>query len=162
MCAIDALGIAPMFGETIEIESRDPVSDEVIRARVAPDGNADWWPESARVVAGTIRGEDDARCGCCPVLNFFVSPANGERWLAEHPEVRGTVISMEDAIAAGRAHAAPETHEPACDDVRGPARGAADAGGRRVGAHTPGRRERGSIGAGRGRIEAFVKRHEGG
>ena len=43
MCAIDALGIAPMFGEPIEIESRDPVSGDEIRARVAPDG-----PQSGR------------------------------------------------------------------------------------------------------------------
>jgi hypothetical protein len=28
MCAIDALAIAPMFGEQIEVESRDPVSGE--------------------------------------------------------------------------------------------------------------------------------------
>jgi Alkylmercury lyase len=43
MCAIDALGIAPMLGEAIEIESRDPVSSAEIRARVAPDA-----PQSGR------------------------------------------------------------------------------------------------------------------
>jgi hypothetical protein len=37
------------------------------------------------------------------VLNFFASPANAERWLAEHPEVRGEVISIDEAAAAGRA-----------------------------------------------------------
>jgi hypothetical protein len=37
MCAIDALGIAPMFGEQVEVTSRDPVSGDGIRARVAPD-----------------------------------------------------------------------------------------------------------------------------
>jgi Alkylmercury lyase len=103
MCAIDALGIAPMFGQRIEIESRDPVSGEEIRARVAPDGAAEWWPESAVVVAGAIRSQGDACCGCCPVLNFFASTANAERWLSEHPEVRGNVISMREAAAAGRA-----------------------------------------------------------
>jgi len=103
MCAIDALGVAPMFGEPIEVESCDPVSREGIRAQVAPDGAAEWWPESAVVVAGAIRDQGDACCGCCPVLNFFVSPATAERWLAEHPEVRGDVISMDEAAAAGRA-----------------------------------------------------------
>jgi Alkylmercury lyase len=86
MCAIDALGIAPMFGEPIEVESRDPVSGDEIQAQVAPDGTAEWWPESAVVVAGAIRSQGDACCGCCPVLNFFVSPASAERWLAQHPE----------------------------------------------------------------------------
>jgi hypothetical protein len=103
MCAIDALGIAPMFAQRIDVESRDPVSSDTIGARVAPDGSAEWWPESAVVVAGAARSQGDACCGCCPVLNFFASPANAERWLTEHPEVRGDVISMPEAAAAGRA-----------------------------------------------------------
>jgi hypothetical protein len=103
MCAIDALGIAPMFGRRIEVESRDPVSGETIGARVGPDGSAEWWPESAVVVAGADRSQSAACSGCCPVLNFFVSPANAERWLTEHPEVRANVISIPEAAAAGRA-----------------------------------------------------------
>jgi hypothetical protein len=103
MCAIDALGIAPMFGEQVEIDSRDAVSGEEIRARVAPDGAAEWWPKSAVVVAGAVRGEGDACFGCCPVLNFFVSAANAERWLDRHPEVSGETISMQEATLAGRA-----------------------------------------------------------
>jgi hypothetical protein len=103
MCAIDALGIAPMFGEAIEITSRDPVSRDEIRARVAPDGSVAWSPDSAVVVTGAIHSQGDACCGCCPVLNFFTSGVNAERWLAEHPDVRGTSISMREAAAAGRA-----------------------------------------------------------
>jgi hypothetical protein len=103
MCAIDALGIAPMFGEPIEVDSRDPVSGDEIRARVAADGAAEWSPGSAVVVAGVLDRQSDSCRGCCPVLNFFVSPATAERWLAEHPQVRGSVISMPDAAAAGRA-----------------------------------------------------------
>jgi hypothetical protein len=103
MCAIDALGIAPMFGVAIAIESRDPVSGEEIRARVAADGSVEWSPVSAVVVAGAIQSRGDACCGCCPVLNFFASGANAERWLAEHPEVGGISISMREAAAAGQA-----------------------------------------------------------
>jgi hypothetical protein len=103
MCAIDALGIAPMFGEAIEIESRDPLSSDEIHVRVAPDASVEWSPESAVVVAGAIRSQGDACCGCCPVLNFFASAASAERWLAEHPEVRGSSISIQEAAAAGRA-----------------------------------------------------------
>jgi hypothetical protein len=104
MCAIDALGIAPMFGQAIEIESRDPVSGDEIHARVEPDGSVEWSPESAVVVAGAIRGQgEDASGGCCPVLNFFVSAVSAERWLADHPDVRGAPISMREAAAAGRA-----------------------------------------------------------
>ena len=103
MCAIDALGIAPMFGQPIEIESRDPVTREEIVARVTPDGSVEWSPAATVVVAGAIRNQGDACCGCCPALNFFASPANAERWLSGNPEVRGIVISMPEAAAAGRA-----------------------------------------------------------
>ncbi|MDQ3381370.1 MAG: alkylmercury lyase family protein [Actinomycetota bacterium] len=104
MCAIDALGVAPMFGEPVDVDSRDPLSGDAIRARVSPDGAVNWSPASAVVVAGAIPSQGDgACCGCCPVLNFFVSPANTKRWLAEHPEVLGGMISMDEAAAAGRA-----------------------------------------------------------
>ena len=93
-----------MFAEQIEVDSSDPVSGEEIRAQVAPDGTAEWSPESAVVVAGAIRNEDGDACrGCCPVLNFFASPATAQRWLADHQEVRGDVISMDEAAGAGRA-----------------------------------------------------------
>ena len=101
MCAIDALGIAPMFGQTVEIQSNDPLTGAAFQARVAPEGDATWEPESAVVVVGALERAADSCCGCCPVLNFFVSSESAERWLAEHPHVRGQVISVEDAIAAG-------------------------------------------------------------
>jgi hypothetical protein len=103
MCAIDALGIAPMFDEPIEVTSRDPLSGDEIRVRLAADGDGVWHPESAVVVAGALDRGQDACCGCCPVLNFFTSTDTAERWLEGHSEVRGHVLSMHEAIAAGRA-----------------------------------------------------------
>jgi hypothetical protein len=103
MCAIDALGIAPMFDEPIEILSRDPVVDDEIHVRLAPGGDAAWQPESATVVAGALDRGQDGCYSCCPVLNFFTSTESAERWLARHPEARGRVISMQTAIHAGRA-----------------------------------------------------------
>lgn len=103
MCAIDALGMAPMLGAPIEIASRDPLTGDEIRARLAPGGDGAWEPRSAVVVAGALGGHGDACSGCCPVLNFFASPASAERWLQEHPQVRGQVVPIADASAAGRA-----------------------------------------------------------
>jgi len=101
MCAIDALGIAPMFAKPIEIRSRDPISDEHISVQVAPDGKATWQPVESVVVAGRAC-EGAAFRGCCDVLNFFASPANAEQYLRERVDVRGHVISLPDAIAVGR------------------------------------------------------------
>ena len=103
MCAIDALGIAPMLDQPIEITSRDPLGNEPFHADLSPDGSACWQPETAAVVAGVNDRHADSCSGCCPVLNFFASSENAERWLNEHPQVHGEVITIEDAIAAGRA-----------------------------------------------------------
>jgi Alkylmercury lyase len=103
MCAIDALGIAPMFDEPVGITSRDPVNGGEVEVRVTPEATAEWRPGSAVVVAGAIHREGDSCGSCCPVLNFFASPDTAGRWLAAHTEVRGEVISMHDAILAGEA-----------------------------------------------------------
>ena len=102
MCAIDALGIAPMFDQSIEIVSRDPLTRDRIGVALGPDSTASWTPEEAVVVCGT-GGAGESCCSCCPVLNFFASSENGERWLETRPDVRGYVMSMREAIAAGRA-----------------------------------------------------------
>jgi len=103
MCAIDALGIAPMFEETIEVTSRDPLTGDEVYVRLAPDGTGEWRPEPAVVVAGAVGSEGASFCCCCPVLNFFASVAHAEHWLEQHADARGEVITMRDAAHAGRA-----------------------------------------------------------
>ncbi len=102
MCAIDALGIPAMFDEPVSIASSDALTGEEFRVELEPDGRGQWYPQEAVVVSGTTGGGESCDC-CCPVLNFFASSANAERWLAAHPAVQGTVISIEEAIVAGRA-----------------------------------------------------------
>jgi Alkylmercury lyase len=102
MCAIDALGIAPMLGEPIEILSRDPLTGDGIRVELAPEGDGDWQPHEAVVLSGTTGRGDSCDC-CCPVLNFFASADSAQRWLGLNSHVRGLVVPMQDAIAAGRA-----------------------------------------------------------
>jgi len=36
-------------------------------------------------------------------VNFFASTETAQRWLEQHPDVRGAVVSVADAIGAGRA-----------------------------------------------------------
>jgi Alkylmercury lyase len=103
MCAIDALGIAPMFDEPVEISSQDPLTGASFHARVTPAGDAAWEPDSAVVVAGVSERCGESFRDCCPVLNFFVSTENAERWLVEHPDMRGRVVTIDEAITAGRA-----------------------------------------------------------
>jgi hypothetical protein len=102
MCAIDALGIAPMLGLPIEIYSHDRLSGGQIWARLDPAEGAWWGPQEAVVVSGTAGRESPSFRGCCDVLNFFERREHAERYLAEHPSVSGHPISLPEAIEAGR------------------------------------------------------------
>jgi hypothetical protein len=53
MCAIDALGIAPMLELPIEIVSRDPLSRGEVWVRLDPAEGARWEPTEADVLAGS-------------------------------------------------------------------------------------------------------------
>jgi len=50
-----------------------------------------------------MNGQDESCQSCCPVLNFFASSDNAERWLDEHSQVRGQAITIPEAVLAGRA-----------------------------------------------------------
>lgn len=86
MCAIDALGIGPMLGLPIEVISRDPLNGGEVRVRLDADDEPWWEPSEAVVLAGSTDGEGPSFRGCCDVLNFFVSAANAELYLHEHPD----------------------------------------------------------------------------
>jgi len=103
MCAIDALGIAAMLDQPIEVRSHDPISGREIRVHATPEAVASWQPETAVVLAGSSSCEGPSYCGCCDVLNFFESTENARRYLREHANVQGMPISILDAAAAGRA-----------------------------------------------------------
>ena len=101
MCAIDALGIAPMLERTIVVTSHDPASEVEINVWLEPDGTGPWQPDEAVVAAG--RGCDGAAYqGCCRVLNFFASSENAERYLRERA-VDGFPITIPQAVEVGRA-----------------------------------------------------------
>jgi hypothetical protein len=68
MCAIDALGIAPMLDQPIEIMSRDPLSNETFHAGLATAVGASWRPDTAAAVARVNDRNADSCDGCCPDL----------------------------------------------------------------------------------------------
>jgi hypothetical protein len=102
MCAIDALGIAPMLELPIEIVSRDPLSGGEVWVRLDPAEGAWWEPTEAAVLAGSACCAGPSFRGCCDVLNFFETRDNAALYLHEHPEIAGSPISIPDAIEVGR------------------------------------------------------------
>jgi hypothetical protein len=102
MCAIDALGIAPMLNLAITIVAHDSISGNEIRVDIDPDLEAKWQPQGAVVLAGSTCCGGPSFCACCEVLNFFETRENAERYLSEHPKITGAPISIPEAIEAGR------------------------------------------------------------
>lgn len=105
MCAIDALGIAPMLDDPVGISSHDPVSGGRVWVRLdSADGGGAWWePSDAVVLAASASCGGPSFRGCCDVLNFFTSTATAARYLRHHSDVSGFAIPIPEAIAVGRA-----------------------------------------------------------
>jgi hypothetical protein len=101
MCAIDALGIAPMLEQPIEIVSRDPVDGSDVWVRLDPGDGAWWEPTDALVLAGRVC-DGPSLSSCCQVLNFFGSTKTAERYLHEHPTVSALPITILEATELGR------------------------------------------------------------
>ncbi len=101
MCAIDALGIAPMLGRDTVIESSDPLTGA--RVRVASTaGRVGWEPGTTVVFAGRRAGSGPAEVACCDVINFFASEHTAARWAALHTDVVGAVLDQTRAAELGR------------------------------------------------------------
>jgi hypothetical protein len=112
MCAIDALGIAPMLQQPIEITSHDPLSGSEIWVRLDPSEGTWWEPPTAVVLAGSASCDGPSFHGCCDVLNFFQTDESANTYLAAHPELSGFPISIPDAIEVGRTVFADLLKEP--------------------------------------------------
>lgn len=95
MCAIDALGIAPMLGEDTRIDSVDLTTGRAIGV-VMNAGGTIWDPTDAVVFVGTDAYGPSADC-CCDHLNFFTDVAAAQAWSAAHPQVPGQILASAQA-----------------------------------------------------------------
>jgi hypothetical protein len=103
MCAVDAPGIAAMLDTPVQIVSHDPITGKEISVQLNREGEAQWEPETAVVLAGSSRCDGPSYGGCCDVLNFFETAETAEQYLHEHNAVAGMPVSIPEAIEAGRA-----------------------------------------------------------
>jgi hypothetical protein len=98
MCAVDALGIAPMLRQDTVIESIDVTTGESISV-VTRNGRSTWVPAEAVVFIGAdASGGASADC-CCDYLNFFADRSSAQAWIAEHAAKPGQIINQSDAEA---------------------------------------------------------------
>lgn len=102
MCAVDALGVPFMLGETAEILSLDPLTEEEVSVRVDPGSVLEWRPESAVVFWGATGGEGPSAATCCRFVHFFSSEETTRRYLADRPQLAGQIVPVQEAARAGR------------------------------------------------------------
>jgi hypothetical protein len=96
MCAIDALGVAPMLGQDTRIDSTDPSTGQPVRVTTTA-GRTHWDPASAVVFLGaTAASGPSAEC-CCDYLNFFANHTTATAWTAAHPHIPGQVLDQKKA-----------------------------------------------------------------
>ena len=100
MCAIDALGVAPMLDHETRIESRCPVCDAALALTVGPEGVRAASPETIGIVyRRTVGPAHLSRCGA---TRFFCSPDDARAWLATNGGAEDVLLSAEAAFARGR------------------------------------------------------------
>jgi alkylmercury lyase len=94
-CAADGLLFPGIIGRRVQIESRCPTTDIMIRMTVDPnDGVTGLSPATAVISIPDSEELDVARVrvSCCNPGRFFATAESAADWLAQHPS--GTVLPV--------------------------------------------------------------------
>lgn len=120
LCAIDALGVAAMYGTDVTVESQCRSCGETIRVATGDAGRtlrSVSHPEA--VVWYDFAYEDSAASSCCPAIAFFCSDGHLQRWLDGQVARRtGARLDMNEALEVSRAIFGPVLREPTPAAVR--------------------------------------------
>jgi alkylmercury lyase len=97
-CAADTLMFPSIIGKQVQVESRCPTTDAVIRFTVDPhEGVSDLSPATAVIFIPAYDELDDrrVRASCCDPGSFFATVEAAADWRARYPS--GSVLPVADA-----------------------------------------------------------------
>ena len=105
VCAIDALGIAAMFGTDVVIESSCRVCGGGIEIGTAQRGKSLSYARPVNpVVWYDLAYSGCAAASCCPSIALFCSEGELQQWVsAQNPEPKGYRLTLDEAPEVGRA-----------------------------------------------------------
>lgn len=105
LCAVDALGVASMYGTDITVESSCRQCGQKIRFTTADKGRAlSDLARTEAVVWYDLAYSDSAAASCCPAIAFFCSDEHLRQWLnAKKPRREGVRLTLAEALQLGRA-----------------------------------------------------------
>jgi Alkylmercury lyase len=101
MCALDSLGIPPMTGLDVVVDSVDPVTGEPVRVSCTR-GRWHWVPASTIVLIARVEYCGPIHTCSCPHMNFHTRRENAQAYLAEYPELAGIVLDQRAAVTRSR------------------------------------------------------------
>ncbi|MHA2090210.1 MAG: alkylmercury lyase family protein [Candidatus Kariarchaeaceae archaeon] len=101
MCAIDALGIGFMFTSDLSIESLCHHCTETINIEIEDNEISSLKPEKT-VVWGDMEYSQCAATSLCKNINFFTSEEHFIEWRSEHPNKKGFLLGIEEALYLGK------------------------------------------------------------
>ena len=101
MCALDSLGIPPMTGLDVVVDSMDPVTGEPVRVSCTR-GHWHWEPASTIVLIARVDHCGPIHTCNCPHMNFHTRREHARVYLAEYPELAGIVLDQRAAVTRAR------------------------------------------------------------
>ena len=94
-CAADTISFPSVLNHTAVIESPDPISGEIVKLTVTPDGIEGLNPSSA-VVSWSLESDlDNIRGSFCDLTHYFASRETATQYVKNHP---GLVIVSVDSV----------------------------------------------------------------
>jgi hypothetical protein len=96
MCAVDALGIAPMLGTDAVIASSDPGTAEPVTITVTA-GHANWDPPGTVVLYAWRDCSGPAAATCCDLISFFTSRKAARTWARTRPQPGAVILTAAQA-----------------------------------------------------------------
>ena len=95
MCAVDAIGIPLMTGESATISSSDPLTGQEIRVR--HDAGLWMWEPSSAVVVLASDGCEGPIFAACTHTAFHATADLASAYLSDRPSYTGRVLSQREA-----------------------------------------------------------------
>jgi len=99
-CAMDTISSPSILNHTAVIESPDPISGEIVRFSVTPDGVEGLEPSSA-VVSWSLKSDiDNIRGSFCNLVHFFASRETAVEYVSKHPGL--VIVPVEGMFEAAK------------------------------------------------------------
>jgi hypothetical protein len=91
-CVIDALGLPFTYNQDATILSKDPITRKEIKIEIKDEQIASQQPKNLITYLGSQ----------CSTTLFFISNDSLKEWEKQHPDQKGTIINIEQALTLGR------------------------------------------------------------